>query len=150
GGLLAVCLLTLIALPGWSQGQKNDRNNQAPPAAEKAPPDKNAAHADPLAAKLFDNVAAKAGVALVNQDSPPAATKQTEQDKKLRELEAKLRALLEEVQTLRAAGKAPPGKTQKDPDSVAAKLFGEIRARNAEKLALETWINKAHTPAVVN
>jgi beta-lactamase regulating signal transducer with metallopeptidase domain len=106
--LLAVGVLALLALPAWTPGQapanKPDKQN-APPPADK--PSQGTAVLDldkDGTPDLFIIKYLDGGTVLdPNQPNPPAA--QSERDKKLKEVEEKLKALLKEVQALRAGEK---------------------------------------------
>jgi beta-lactamase regulating signal transducer with metallopeptidase domain len=117
--VLGVVVLALLALPAWTLGQvaSPTPKDTAPGAAAKKAVDEEVARegaaAVELAAKRLGERAKE--VAPAKAKAAPVA----EQDKKLRELEEKVAALLKEVHALRQAGATgkAPGPAKKGPDA---------------------------------
>jgi beta-lactamase regulating signal transducer with metallopeptidase domain len=113
--LLAVGVLALLALPAWTPGQApaNKPDKQNTPPADK--PSQGTAvldlDKDGTPDLFIINYVDSGAVLDPNQPNPRAA--QAERDKKIKEVEEKLKALLEEVQALRAGEpKKPQEKAQ--------------------------------------
>jgi beta-lactamase regulating signal transducer with metallopeptidase domain len=101
GGCLAIGLLTLIALPGWSLGQKADEPKKEPPPANY------------YYVPVTDPTVPSGARYEVFVQTPPTALQAqpaagTERERKLQDLERKLEVLLNEVKALRGANPAAP------------------------------------------
>jgi len=120
-GLLVLGLLALVALPGWSQGQKATEPEKQPAAAGApgTPKDVDAKQdrkRDLSGFQVLELASGDLEVLLTPAD--PAK----ERDRKLQEVEKKLQALLKEVQALRTGG---PTATTAKVQLIQERLLGE-------------------------
>ncbi|SRR5579883_951339 len=122
--LLSIGVLGLVLLPGWTLGQKDVPTKNAPSEQDKKMQELESRlqdilkdleaqrmpmpHAVDLAFPVLQS-AQQANVTWVFDQ--PAPIQQADRDKKIQEIEAKLQALLKEVQALRNSKPANQGKT---------------------------------------
>jgi beta-lactamase regulating signal transducer with metallopeptidase domain len=113
--LLAVGVLALLALPAWTPGQApaNKPDKQNTPPADKPSQGTAVLDLDKDGTPDLFIIKYLDGGAVLDPNQPNPPTAQSERDKKLKEVEEKLKALLKEVQALRAGEpKKPQEKAQ--------------------------------------
>jgi arginine repressor len=138
--LVVIGVLALIALPGWSLGQKTTEGE--PPAAPPATQAKGGASKQevPKGEGVVNLLGSRADLRV----APPVPT---DRDKKLQELEKKLQDLLKEVQALRAGSSGSAAKTKKDLRTEAAEALYKMSIQEAQ---MARYLGALGRPQVLN